>query len=665
MRRLFAVPALLAACSVVTFYAPARAADPPRVAFVTSVTGSGDLATWPGAGGETGLAAADAVCRARAGAAGLDRAQSFVAWISDSSDDAYCRVHGLTGKKEARCGRASLPATAGPWVRPDGAPFSGPIATLTGEDIVFHPLELDENGELLPLSSVLTNTTPSGELDSRFSDSCSDWTSTDPSSRIINGTTYRTSIGWTSSGAPSCDNSFRLFCFETGSGSGPELPAISERGRLAFVTSVFGNGDLGSWEAGGGANGLAAGDAICGTLAREADLAQADSFRAWLSDSGTDARDRFEHDGPWVRPDGVRIASGLADLTDGSLETSINVTEEGEYVGNWGVWTGTSPGGVARAETCVGWTNGTDTASGSVGEAHGNWLGWTRRSVAGCDFIGGRLYCLSDSQVPAPPPGPWMTSSAVPGFRAKARITAGSTVIPARQESECIAETLCVSGAVPGRSELFLRVDGPKPNGYLWPTLVKFSTSRVEVWIEQTATAELRYYVLDPVVPGQRFITLDGLAHKLGFLPEAEAADGAGGALQQGGAPAAGRSSQQPDPPAGPWLSSPGIAGFEVKARITGGPTSIPGTEVGECIDEALCIAGALPSRADVFVRVVGPKPNGHLWPTLVKFSTSRIEVWIRQQSTGEIRYYDLDPVSPGEELLALEGLADKMGFLP
>jgi hypothetical protein len=92
-------------------------------------------------------------------------------------------------------------------------------------------------------------------------------------------------------------------------------------------------------------------------------------------------------------------------------------------------------------------------------------------------------------------------------------VIAGQSVAP------CIGETLCVSGALPGRAELFVRVVGPKPNGKLWPTLVKFSTSRVEVWIEQTATGVVRYYDLPPVAPGARRLTLDGVADKLGFDP--------------------------------------------------------------------------------------------------------------------------------------------------
>lgn len=79
-------------------------ADGERLAFVTSVQGNANLQTWADANGLSGLAAADRICRQRATAAGLAEADQFVAWMSDSNDDAYCRVHGLPGKRSANCG---------------------------------------------------------------------------------------------------------------------------------------------------------------------------------------------------------------------------------------------------------------------------------------------------------------------------------------------------------------------------------------------------------------------------------------------------------------------------------------------------------------------------------------------------------------------------------
>jgi hypothetical protein len=117
-----------------------------------------------------------------------------------------------------------------------------------------------------------------------------------------------------------------------------------------------------------------------------------------------------------------------------------------------------------------------------------------------------------------------------------------------------------------------------------------------------------------------------------------------------------------PPPPPGPFLTTAEIPGFRFKVQITGA-TSIAGTAVSACLDETLCVAGAIASRAEVFARVVGPKPNGYLWPTLVKFTTSKVEVWIEQTATGEVRYYVLRGAAPSFD--ELPGLFDRTGFLP
>jgi len=83
-----------------------------NVVFVTYVSGSGNLDSWPDAGGQTGTAAGDAICQARAAAGGLANPSQFRAWLSDQNDDAYCRIHNLTGKKSANCGMATLPVAA-------------------------------------------------------------------------------------------------------------------------------------------------------------------------------------------------------------------------------------------------------------------------------------------------------------------------------------------------------------------------------------------------------------------------------------------------------------------------------------------------------------------------------------------------------------------------
>jgi hypothetical protein len=117
-------------------------------------------------------------------------------------------------------------------------------------------------------------------------------------------------------------------------------------------------------------------------------------------------------------------------------------------------------------------------------------------------------------------------------------------------------------------------------------------------------------------------------------------------------------------PPPELALESPELPGFRVWVRIGHGDLGfVWGTGTSLCLAEALCAAGAIPDRAEVIVRVVGPKPNGFLWPTIVKLSTSRIEVWIEQLATGAVQYYLLPGATPGSELLP--GLFDRNGFEP
>jgi hypothetical protein len=119
-----------------------------------------------------------------------------------------------------------------------------------------------------------------------------------------------------------------------------------------------------------------------------------------------------------------------------------------------------------------------------------------------------------------------------------------------------------------------------------------------------------------------------------------------------------------PSPPDGVEpLTTPELPGFRVWVRIGGADGGAAGRLEPDCIPETLCVSGALPGRSEVFVRVPGPKPNGRLWPTLVKFTTSEVEVWIEQIGSGEIRSYRLEGASPGSS--ELPGLFDRDGFLP
>jgi len=113
--------------------------------------------------------------------------------------------------------------------------------------------------------------------------------------------------------------------------------------------------------------------------------------------------------------------------------------------------------------------------------------------------------------------GDYLTTPAFPDFRFRVRIYNTSTPLAGHKEPDCIPETLCVSGAIPGRSEVFIRVIGPRPNGYLWPTIVRFTPSRVEVDVQQISTGITKTYVLPAVPPDSD--ELSGLQDRTGFRP--------------------------------------------------------------------------------------------------------------------------------------------------
>lgn len=113
----------------------------------------------------------------------------------------------------------------------------------------------------------------------------------------------------------------------------------------------------------------------------------------------------------------------------------------------------------------------------------------------------------------------WISGSSVPDFRFRVTITppGAAAPVPGKKEPACLAETLCASGAVAGRVEVLLRVVGPKPNGKLWPTFIKFTTSRVDIEVEQLSTGEVKSYTLPAASQGAD--ELPGLFDRDGFDP--------------------------------------------------------------------------------------------------------------------------------------------------
>ena len=372
-----------------------------RRAFVTSVSGTGDLGSWPDAGSATGLAAGNAICRARATAAALPNANTYRAWLSTETTDAYCHLRGQTGEKFSCVGGS--PLAAGPWFLVNGITnFTGTLDELVSTNPkIYRPVLFDEFGDDLPEAiedrTYWTGTGTDGKQFNGGPFHCSGWTSGVDGSSAMRGDGLGTAAVWTQGGfMPSCSAEMRLLCFEPGESETTNLRWSA--GSPVFITSTIGSGDLSTWAGAAGESGLEAGDAICASAAAAAHLPDPDAFVAWLSTSSTDARDRVTSNGPFRRLDAFIVANNAADLTDGSLDTSIHIDEHGNYLnGTPEVATGTLADGTASGTDCLGWTSADVSDDHTGGRPNYARLPeWTEFSLAiGCNG-NRRLYCFSN-----------------------------------------------------------------------------------------------------------------------------------------------------------------------------------------------------------------------------------------------------------------------------
>jgi cysteine-rich repeat protein len=163
------------------------------------------------------------------------------------------------------------------------------------------------------------------------------------------------------------------------------------RDRFIFVTSVEYQG--------GEIDGLYGADQRCRTQAALAKLPNFATYRAWLSDSKLAAADRLlHHPGRYTLVNGLVVAMDWADLTDGTLENPITVTEFSESPDSVPVWTGTLHNGKSAfgSSFCFDWT---DTNSNWDLELGGSGIRtqtdalWSYLAQDGCGSTAA-LYCL-------------------------------------------------------------------------------------------------------------------------------------------------------------------------------------------------------------------------------------------------------------------------------
>ena len=152
-------------------------------------------------------------------------------------------------------------------------------------------------------------------------------------------------------------------------------------------------------EDGGDLGGLKLADAICANLADDQGWPDGLQYRAWLSDSSRDARDRLKRGrGRLVLVNGLVLAQSWEALLAGELENPLEVTEKSEtYHG--GVWTGTRPDGTAvpEGQHCEAWKTQSIFPTGHFGYSDrlmGEWtLAIDADQPATC-YVDFAIYCF-------------------------------------------------------------------------------------------------------------------------------------------------------------------------------------------------------------------------------------------------------------------------------
>ncbi len=359
-------------------------------AFVTEATGTGKLSNWPLAEGHNGLIGADKICQNSAAQADLDNPEKYVAWLSDSQNDALCRVHNLSGQVADDCGQMQLPVGAGPWMNVHGEPIGGTLTEmLTPDYIMLRPVQTDEFG-LFSDRQYFTGTTADGSMVADRM--CDDWAA-DEGLLVAVGSSLATGSGFTLVSFIPCTAERSLLCLEAGDAKPIARPFQS--GGEVFVTAASGNGDLSTWPLANGQTGLTAADAVCAAEAMTAQLINPQEFKAWMSDASVNAPDRFQYTGPWRRVDGVRVALSVQDFLNGRLLSPMNQTAVGVYRPNIAVWTSSSNNGAPSGLDCLSWTSADNSEDGTSGTAQHTDF-YAQRFTLTCDSTNAHLYCLRD-----------------------------------------------------------------------------------------------------------------------------------------------------------------------------------------------------------------------------------------------------------------------------
>lgn len=204
-----------------------------------------------------------------------------------------------------------------------------------------------------------------------------------------------------------------------------------------FVTSSTSNGDLG---------GQSGADAECASIASGAGLSG--TFKAWLSASTLNAKDKLGTARGFIRTDGQPFADQVSDIVAGRILHPLDYDENGNFVDFGYVWTGTLGAGTTATQTCSDWTSNSSSVQGELGLNATGPLLWTDDGGGFCNDVLA-LYCFDTSHVTP------LTVTKTPGriaFVSKGSLDTTSGLAGA--DSLCVTEAAAAS--LPGTYQALL-----------------------------------------------------------------------------------------------------------------------------------------------------------------------------------------------------------------
>ena len=171
--------------------------------FVTNSEGPGDLSSWEDAGGYTGIAAADAICRAHAArsmnAYILEDSVNFKALLSTSGKDAKSRIF-ITGEEYYRADNIKIADNLTDLL--DG--------TISVKNIITERGRQAGDYQLLWTGTQADGTKKPGKNNESF---CTDWESKEQATGVL-GSAILTTGDWLCHDTKKCEEKARLYCIQ-------------------------------------------------------------------------------------------------------------------------------------------------------------------------------------------------------------------------------------------------------------------------------------------------------------------------------------------------------------------------------------------------------------------------------------------------------------------